>query len=75
MGPNEVTPATGWRCPGCGACYAPAVARCPACGPAPSATRPPDAGTGRRCGCGSTYAGAGPCPACGQRAVLRYGGT
>jgi uncharacterized OB-fold protein len=24
---------TGWKCPGCGACYAPFVSKCSNCGP------------------------------------------
>lgn len=30
--PNHPTP-TGWRCPGCGRCYAPGMPACTACGP------------------------------------------
>ena len=28
----------GWKCPGCGACYAPFVQKCDSCGPATAVT-------------------------------------
>jgi hypothetical protein len=31
----RATPHTGWQCPRCLAVFAPSVARCPDCGPAP----------------------------------------
>lgn len=29
---------TGWKCPGCGACYAPFVHKCQSCGPKATTT-------------------------------------
>lgn len=32
-GPLQSAPQMGWRCPGCGACYAPTMMQCIHCGP------------------------------------------
>ena len=41
--------AVGWRCPGCGRCWAPQVLACHVCPEAPSPAPGPQSGAGCRC--------------------------